>query len=108
MNAERWQQLQDLFDAGLALEDVERDALLQKQCKDDPILAGEVRALWQQRKEAGDFLQGSPVAAKERRWSPVQVIANRFRITAFVAAGGMAEVYRAIDELLGRTVAIKV
>ena len=36
------------------------------------------------------------------------VLGNRYRIEARIGAGGMAEVYRGIDPVLNRTVAIKV
>ena len=39
---------------------------------------------------------------------PAQMIEGRYRIVRNIAEGGMATVYEAIDERLGRTVAIKV
>src|SRR5690606_14294660 len=36
------------------------------------------------------------------------LLADRFRVTALIGRGGMATVYRAEDETLGRTVALKV
>ncbi|MBT1170304.1 PASTA domain-containing protein [Bifidobacterium sp. SO4] len=39
---------------------------------------------------------------------PVQMIEGRYRIVRNIAEGGMATVYEAVDERLGRTVAIKV
>ena len=40
--------------------------------------------------------------------SAQQTIDGRYRIVAAIAEGGMATVYRAVDERLGRTVAVKV
>lgn len=37
-----------------------------------------------------------------------EVVAERYRVDEFVGAGGMAAVYRATDQTLGRTVAVKV
>lgn len=39
---------------------------------------------------------------------PAETIAGRYRVTARIASGGMGEVLRALDTVLGRTVAIKV
>ena len=39
---------------------------------------------------------------------PTQMIEGRYRIVRNIAEGGMATVYEAVDERLGRTVAIKV
>lgn len=37
-----------------------------------------------------------------------QVIEGRYRVVSRIADGGMATVYQAVDERLGRTVAIKI
>ena len=48
----------------------------------------------------GPCLVGEPIA-------PGSVLAGRYRIKRFVAAGGMGEVYEADDQLLGDPIAIK-
>lgn len=48
----------------------------------------------------GPCLVGEPVA-------PGSVLAGRYRIKRFVAAGGMGEVYEADDQLLGDPIAVK-
>jgi serine/threonine protein kinase len=62
----------------------------------------------------GNFLSSPPFIDPRRtganppeRLTPGQVLAGRFRIVNFIAAGGMGEVYKAEDLLLDRTVALK-
>ncbi|HEX2773191.1 MAG TPA: serine/threonine-protein kinase, partial [Micromonosporaceae bacterium] len=45
---------------------------------------------------------------KSRVLSPGAVLSNRYRLTDHLATGGMGEVWRAVDTVLGRTVAVKV
>jgi serine/threonine-protein kinase len=52
---------------------------------------------------------GSPPVGEpgESALAPGQLLAGRYRVSGFVARGGMGEVYRAEDALLGEPVAIK-
>jgi eukaryotic-like serine/threonine-protein kinase len=45
--------------------------------------------------------------ASRQRFSVGELLAGRFKITRFIAAGGMGEVYEAQDLELGEPVAIK-
>src|SRR5687768_10842946 len=42
-----------------------------------------------------------------RTFADDQVVADRYRIVRFIAAGGMGEVYEAEDRVLGKRVALK-
>jgi eukaryotic-like serine/threonine-protein kinase len=48
-----------------------------------------------------------PVKQPTKRFAPGEVLAERFRIVGFIAAGGMGEVYEAEDLILKESVAIK-
>ena len=62
----------------------------------------------------GSFLSDTPFidhAAtcqhSPERFAPGEVLAGRFRIVSFIAAGGMGEVYKAEDPRLDRIVVLK-
>ncbi len=105
MDSQRWQQIENLYNAVLARTAEERTALLDQA---DPEVKREVELLLAQKgslldRPAWEHLQNSTVtmlAAGHRL--------GRYEIEARLGAGGMGEVFRARDTRLNRTVALKI
>ena len=121
-------ELEQLFEATLALDPSERDEFLCKACHGDKELRLSVEALLSDDAKVGSFLNGSPVRLpyvgtidpsphngaaspiqstppisdeEARPWlTPGQIVMDRFVVIRFIAKGGMGEVYEVEDRLL--------
>ncbi len=104
---DRWEIVKSLFEAALEEDSLHRSAFLAEQCEDAGVRA-EVERLLAEYEQAGSFLS-TPVlgCGQPRRLPEGKVLADRFRVLRFIAAGGMGEVYEAEDLELHERVAIK-
>jgi serine/threonine protein kinase len=109
MTPERWQRVEEVFRATLALAPSRRVSYLEKVCREDSELKREVASLLDSHDEAGSFLDTPAVDLGQtaRLFLPDQLVAERFRIECFLAEGGMGEVYEAFDTVLDEWVALK-
>jgi serine/threonine protein kinase len=116
MNAERWKQIDELFDAALEIPNERREDFLSEKCNGDDDLKREVLSLLDAQKATDGFMEHSAmnVMAKELAQNRTEVFSlvgkefGTYKIEKPIGAGGMGEVYLAHDDKLNRKVALKI
>jgi len=112
LTPQQWETIKALFEAAVEKPAAERPSFLVS-ASHDAVVMREVERLLANHDEAGSFLS-SPAAAGAAygsdgppSFSPGDLLADRFRVTRFIARGGMGEVYEAEDVELRERVALK-
>lgn len=106
-----WARVKPLFEAARSLSADSQGAFLADACGPDQGLRRELDSLLAAYNRAERFLE-APAAQTTPGGLPSGLLAGRrlgpYELTSLVAAGGMGEVYAALDTRLGRQVAVKV
>ena len=116
MTPERWQQINDMFHAALAIDCGQRFAFLDKECDGDDALRAKVKALLTSHQEMEGFIAGSVFAdaaqilVEDEAQAMIGQRIGLYKISKEIGHGGMGTVYLATrdDDQYEKQVAIKV
>jgi tetratricopeptide (TPR) repeat protein/predicted Ser/Thr protein kinase len=101
---QHWQRVREIFEA--ASESGDRTEIIARLAGGDASIIAEVNSLLDLH-DAPNLTLDACADFRASRHPPGQLLSGRYRITGFLAAGGMGEVYAGIDEKTNSRVALK-
>src|SRR2546430_11883086 len=110
MKAERWKQVNDLFQSAVERAPGERAAFLHEACHGDEGLRREVDSLLTSYERAENFIElpafevAPDLVINDRADALVGNVFGHYRIAPLIAVGGVGDVYLACDQRLERKV----
>jgi len=113
MTPERFQQIDQLYQAALDQVVADRSKFISSACAHDSELRREVESLLKAHEQAGSFIaepalrSAARLLASDQAKSLIGTTVAHYRIESILGAGGMGEVYLALDLKLNRNVALK-
>jgi len=113
MTPDRYQQIDQIFQAALGIEPEQRAAYLDQACSGDKTLRQEVESLITSDQEGLSFIDepafemAARVLASDEPALAAGDHIDRYEVISWLGSGGMGEVYLAHDEKLDRKIALK-